>query len=364
MVIPSGGHTESERSFQQRNAGVVPQSAKQNGVMKLLLLTMALTLPSAASSLVEEMEWLAWKEKFGKTYSSAEEVAHRKDIWLKNRKVVMLHNMKADKGLSTYRMAMNSFSDLAEEEYKKMVLGKCLKTVNGTKFTGFASLTYKNVSLPDTVDWRKKGYVTPVKDQRMCGSCWAFSATGALEGQHYRKTGQLISLSEQQLVDCSSEYGNYGCNGGLMNNAFRYIIDNGGINTEWSYPYEAEDGPCRYNPRYVGATCNGFVQIKKGSERSLKYAVAMNGPVSVAIDASLPSFMLYSSGIYDEQMCSSYFLDHGVLAVGYGTLEGTDYWLVKNSWGTTWGDGGYIYMSRNKHNQCGIATDASYPTVY
>ncbi|XP_072102836.1 cathepsin L.1 [Mobula birostris] len=331
--------------------------------MKLLILTMTLTLSSAVSFLVEEMEWLAWKEKFGKTYSSAEEVDHRKDIWLKNWKVVMLHNMKADQGLSTYRMAMNAYSDLDEEEYKKLVLGKCLKTVNGTKSTGFGSLTYKNVSLPDTVDWRTKGYVTPVKDQKMCGSCWAFSATGALEGQHFRKTGQLLSLSEQQLVDCSSEYGNFGCNGGFMNNAFQYIIDNGGIDSEWSYPYEAEDRPCRYNPRTVGATCYGFINVQSGSELLLKYAVAMNGPVSVAIDASHSSFRFYSSGIYDEKMCSSDFLDHAVLAVGYGTLEGTDYWLVKNSWGTYWGDDGYIYMSRNKNNQCGIATAASFPTV-
>ncbi|XP_071222724.1 cathepsin L.1 isoform X2 [Salvelinus alpinus] len=157
-----------------------------------------------------------------------------------------------------------------------------------------------------------------------------------------------------------------GCMGGLMDQAFEYIksLAPGGVDTEDSYPYQAEDKTCRYKPDSVGATCSGFVDVTSGDEKALQQAVATVGPVSVAIDAAHSSFQLYDSGVYDELECSSDDLDHGVLAVGYGTSDdGQDYWLVKNSWGLGWGDKGYIMMSRNKHNQCGIATASSYPLV-
>lgn len=148
-----------------------------------------------------------------------------------------------------------------------------------------------------------------------------------------------------------------------MDNAFRYINDNRGIDTENSYPYEAEDDKCRYTPRNSGATDRGFVDIESGNEEQLKIAVATVGPISVAIDASHESFQFYAEGVYDETMCSAEELDHGVLVIGYGTENGQDYWIVKNSWGESWGQKGFIKMSRNRNNQCGIATQASYPLV-
>ncbi|KAM9355909.1 cathepsin L.1 isoform 1-T3 [Pholidichthys leucotaenia] len=332
--------------------------------MKLLLVAAAvLTVASCVNIPLEDLEFHAWKLKFGKSYNSPSEEANRKQIWIRNRKLVLVHNMMTDEGIRSYRLGMTYFADMENEEYKRLVFHGCLRSSNTSRHGSKFFHLFKSNDLPESVDWRDKGYVTDVKDQKQCGSCWAFSATGSLEGQNFRKTGELVSLSEQQLVDCSGKYGNKGCNGGWMNQAFEYIQANGGIDTEESYPYEAEDGPCRYNPANIGATCSGYVDVDAGDEDALKEAVAIIGPVSVAIDASNFSFQFYESGVYDEPECSSSSLDHGVLAVGYGSEDGKDYWLVKNSWGLSWGANGYIKMSRNMGNQCGIATAASYPLV-
>ncbi|XP_038585708.1 cathepsin L.1 isoform X1 [Micropterus salmoides] len=334
--------------------------------MKLLLVAAAvLAVASCASLSLEDLEFHAWKLKFGRSYSSPSEEAHRRQIWVNNRRLVLVHNIMADEGIKSYRLGMTYFADMENEEYKRLISQGCLGSFNASRpRSGSTFLRLpEGADLPISVDWRDKGYVTDVKDQKQCGSCWAFSATGSLEGQTFRKTGKLVSLSEQQLVDCSGKYGNMGCNGGWMDSAFQYIQANGGLDTEDSYPYEAEDGQCRYNPATIGAICTGYVDVTQGDEEALKEAVATIGPVSVAIDASHLTFQLYESGVYDEPDCSSDELDHGVLAVGYGSDNGQDYWLVKNSWGLQWGDMGYIMMTRNKHNQCGIATASSYPLV-
>lgn len=284
-------------------------------------------------------------------------------IFSENSLLIARHNSKYAKGLVSYKLGMNQFGDLLPHEFAKMFNGFRGEHTARRGSTFLPPANVNDSSLPETIDWREIGAVTAVKDQGQCGSCWAFSATGSLEGQHFLKTGKLVSLSEQNLVDCSGAFGNQGCSGGLMDNAFQYIKSNDGIDTEKSYPYEAVDDKCRFKKENVGATDTGFVDIEHGSEDDLKKAVATVGPVSVAIDAAHSSFQLYSEGVYDEPECSSEQLDHGVLAVGYGVENGKKYWLVKNSWAETWGDKGYIKMSRDKDNQCGIASSASYPLV-
>jgi len=306
-------------------------------------------------------EWEAFKTIHSKNYPNDVEEAFRKKIYLANRQKVARHNKNPDK---SFQLKMNKYGDLLPYEISSLMNGfkGNGKKRNGSQAPVFmAPQNYQGA--PDTVDWREQGYVTPVKDQGQCGSCWAFSATGALEGQHKRKTGKLVSLSEQNLVDCSTAEGNHGCHGGAMDLAFKYIRDNGGIDTEQSYPYEAEEDQCRFKKDDIGAEDKGFTDIPEGDEEALKQAVATVGPISVAIDANHESFQFYHSGVYIEAECSSDDLDHGVLVVGYGTEDGKDYWLVKNSWGEGWGEWGYIKMARNRNNQCGIATTASYPLV-
>ncbi|CAF3883279.1 unnamed protein product [Rotaria sp. Silwood1] len=243
-----------------------------------------------------------------------------------------------------------------------------LTTELSTTFDRHTFLPPSNARIPAAIDWRTRGAVTTIiEDQGQCASDWAFTTTGALEGQHFLKTGKLIRLSAQNLMDCSGKFGNQGCNGGLMDASFQYIKVNKGVDTEASYPYEAMEGKCRFNRSTVGATDTGFVDIPRGNETALQIAIATVGPIAVAIDSTQPSFYMSSSGVYDEPACSTTQWSHTFILVGYDTLHNgktkQDYYIAKNSWGETWGMNGYIWMSRKKNNQCGIANTASYPLV-
>ncbi|EFA78427.1 cysteine proteinase 3 [Heterostelium album PN500] len=251
------------------------------------------------------------------------------------------------------------FADLTNEEYRAVYLGMNVDASNFAAQPATLDQVYQPVR--STLDWRNNGAVGRVKDQGQCGSCWAFSTTGAVEGAHQIATGNFVSLSEQQLMDCSRSYGNHGCQGGLMDSAMSYIVKQGGINTEESYPYEMRDSyTCKYNPANNGAKLSGYSNIKRGSEADL--AAKLNiGPVAIALDASHSSFQLYKSGVFYDPACSSTSLSHGVLAVGYGTEGSSAYWIVKNSWGTRWGDAGYIWIAKDRNNHCGVATMSSIP---
>jgi cathepsin L len=320
--------------------------------MKIVLLLSVLAI---AYGLNYEAEFDMFKLKYSKSYSSAAEEERRFQIFSDKLKFVSEWNAEA-RGFS---VAINKFADLTNQEFVSLY--------TGLNITKTYDAVIERIDSPrvqgDIVNWVNKGAVTGVKNQGQCGSCWSFSTTGSVEGAHFLKTGSLVSLSEQNLVDCSTAEGNEGCNGGLMDDAFQYIIKNKGIDTEASYPYRAT-GPnrCEFKSADVGATISSYKDVASGSESGLQSAVDLT-PVSVAIDASHDSFQMYSSGVYYEPQCSSTQLDHGVLAVGYGTSGSSDYWLVKNSWGTDWGMQGYIQMSKNRNNNCGIATAASYPIV-
>ena len=325
--------------------------------MKALLL-LALAGMALAAPMDNDWGWQEFKREYQKTYSAQEE-PHRYSIYRETLRFIDETNSKN----LTFQVGVNQFADLTDAEFKQYYLGFSYES-KPEKSSGSTFLPANFAVLPEEVDWRTKGYVTPIKNQGMCGSCWSFSATGSLEGQHFKKTGKLVSLSEQNLVDCSTKEGNHGCKGGLMDFAFNYVQKNGGIDTEASYPYTARDGTCKFKESSVGATCSGHVDVTpKRSEEALQKAVAEIGPISVAIDASSRYFRTYKSGVLIDRACSSVRLDHGVLAIGYGTLDGQAYWLVKNSWGTSWGDEGFIKMARNHDNMCGIADDASYPLV-
>jgi len=341
-------------------------------LIAVLFVPSLLASPANIKDTKYRLAFNSFVHKYQRQYVTPAEKEMRYRIFKNNFEYIQNFN-KQNNGVV---LGVNNFADLTNEEFRQKYNGYNVATninkEHKTKETfgpGAASCPAGNSSGDYTTscDWRNAGVVTGIKNQGQCGSCWAFSTTGSVEGAHALSTSTLVSLSEQDLVDCSDAEGNEGCNGGLMDQAFEYIIKNKGIDTEASYPYVGVDEKCTFKAANVGATISSYQDIPTGNETALALAVQTVGPVSVAIDASGMSFQFYKSGVYYDVFCSSKNLDHGVLAVGLGTYHdflGTkDYYVVKNSWGTDWGQDGYIFMSRNRDNNCGIATSASYPIV-
>ncbi|XP_074587303.1 low-temperature-induced cysteine proteinase-like [Curcuma longa] len=349
-----------------------------SAVITLLLLAAAAAAASAVDVLAgtaqgsrgrsdEEVRllYLEWRSKHRPLQNALDLDGDRFEIFKDNLRYVDEHNAAADRGDHAFRLAVNRFADLTNDEYRTRYLGVRANSSRRRRAAGEKpSDRYRlrdGDDLPDSIDWREKGAVVGIKDQGSCGSCWAFSAIAAVEGINQIVTGDLISLSEQELVDCDTSY-NEGCNGGLMDYAFDFIIRNGGIDSEEDYPYKARDAVCdTYRKNAHVVTIDSYEDVPANDETSLQKAVASQ-PVSVAIEAAGRAFQFYSSGIFTGYCGTS--LDHGVTAVGYGSEDGADYWIVKNSWGDDWGEDGYVRLERNiasAAGKCGIAVEPSYP---
>mmetsp|Transcript_26363 Transcript_26363/g.41803 ORF Transcript_26363/g.41803 Transcript_26363/m.41803 type:complete len:376 (-) Transcript_26363:140-1267(-) len=315
-----------------------------------------------------------WKKEFGKTYTDLEAEGKAFITFLENWHMINEFNKG---GEESYTLGMNQFSDMKEDEFKLYVHGhegSCLRKSNIAKRSLTNQKKASNADVPDAVDWTNvngKSYVSAVKNQGQCGSCWAFSTTGAIESRSAIAQGKtdadIVTLSEQQLVDCSKAEGNLGCNGGLMDDGFKYVEESKGLCSEADYPYTAKTGrvclasQCQtmYDP------ITNYTDVTADSEQDLMAAVA-EGPVSIAIEADQRAFQFYSGGVLTGT-CGDR-LDHGVLVVGYGESDSQKYWKVKNSWGATWGEEGYILLCRDcdaneGEGECGILMSASYPVV-
>jgi len=295
-----------------------------------------------------------------KNYATEQESNLRFSIFKDNLDTIERHNNHAALGKKTFTLRMNHLGDLSKEEYKQMRGFKPSKVLTSARPANWGL-----EAPPSAVDWREKKAVSFVKDQGQCGSCWSFSTTGAIEGAHVIANNPLVSLSEQNIIDCTWDlpYNNTGCDGGDMRTAMQYVIDNKGLDIETSYPYVDYNGgdreKCKFNAANVGATMSSMVNVIEKNETDLALATA-RGPVSVAIDASLDSFQFYDSGVYYDVACHKNLddLDHGVLVIGYTS----SYWIVKNSWGNGWGQNGYIWVAKG-YNACGIATYGTLPLI-
>lgn len=328
-------------------------------MLKITILVLIGLMVAVASC----QDWESFKSTHKKSYPNAMEETRRRELFESRVRKIEEHNANEK---YTFKMGVNHMTDWTEEEIQTLMGFKARKGVaavpeNSVEASQYLETLASNLNgvVPDQIDWREvKNVVTPVKNQLQCGSCWAFATTGVLEGQQRRLKNQtLISLSEQNLVDCSTE--NSGCNGGLMSEALKFVRLQGGIDSAMAYPYRGVDGKCQFKKNAVAMKAIGSAIIGPNDEELLKMVVASYGPVSVGIVAT-DKLVSYEAGVFDDSRCGE-DLNHGVLIVGYGTnSEDGDFWIVKNSWGKAWGEKGYVRMSRNKGNQCGIASE---PTI-
>lgn len=324
----------------------------------LYLLPLFATLVNSKTLFLDRFE--NWVQKFRIQFQTKNHLYDTLRKWMANDEYIDRINQMN----KSYKLAHNQFSGMDEFDFIRYIKNSQLQYPSPPLITN----EFNSTVLPTSVDWRTKNAVTHVKDQGQCGSCWSFSTTGSLEGIYSIRMGKLVSFSEQQLVDCDNfkNWGkDHGCNGGLMDNAFSWIQKNGGLCSEDSYPYISQSQECQTECSLVPKSqIQSWVDVEP-TDQALMNAIAQQ-PVSIAIEADQLDFQLYESGVFTGKCGTT--LDHGVLVVGYGTENAEDFYLVKNSWGTTWGDQGYIKLGRGPQyndgqGQCGILLEASYPVL-
>ena len=310
----------------------------------ILVALLALTFCIDKSERNTFQEFQKFLIKYNKKYNTIAEYFLRYNVFKKNLK-------RFSQNKASYKMGINQFTDLTPTEFRKGYLNLDMKLVN--------KINYKKVSVnskndaPESWNWVDEGVFGPVKDQGYCGSCWAFSTMGNIEALNAMKTKEYVALSEQQLVDCDTEY-DQGCNGGLMEYAFAYLVEKGCM-TEKDYPYVGYDDTCHYDESKVFLRIDSWLMLDTQDENEIKEFLYTNGPLAIAINAD--PFQYYTGGIIDEDewSCDPEGLNHGVVLVGYGNESGVDYWIIRNSWGDYWGEDGYVRVARGK-GTCGVNT--------
>ncbi|CAD7094065.1 unnamed protein product [Hermetia illucens] len=304
-----------------------------------------------------------YKGQNNKTYRPFEEIRCRK-AYEENCKRIRAHNSLYQSGKVAFQLRANCFADLNSQNYLKshvrLVPSPRIPLIDAPAQIVGASIhrSRDKNQIPDSFDWRDQGFKTPPRNQLSCGSCYAFSIAESIEAQVYKRTGKILDLSEQQIVDCSTRTGNKGCAGGSLRNTLKYLEQYGGLMRDRDYPYRAKEKHCRFAKELAVVQISSWAILPKHDEEAIKVAVATIGPVAVSINASPQTFQLYSNGIYDDPDCSADMVNHAMLVVGYTP----EYWIMKNWWGDNWGDGGYMKIRRNR-NLCGLANYAAYAIV-
>ena len=310
----------------------------------ILVALLALTFCIDKSERFEFQEFQRFLIKYNKQYNTIAEYFLRFNVFKKNLK-------RFAQNKASYKMGINKFTDLTPTEFRKTYLNLDMKLLNKIKYNKI-SVNSKN-DAPESWNWMDQGVLGPVKDQGFCGSCWAFSTIGNIEALNTMKTGELVQLSEQQLVDCDTEV-DEGCNGGFMEYAFQYLMEKGCMKQD-DYPYVGYDDTCKYDESKVFLKVANWTMLATQDEVEMKEFLYSNGPLAIAINAD--PFQYYIGGIIDEDewSCDPEGLNHGVVLVGYGSEDGLDYWIIRNSWGDYWGEDGYVRVARGK-GTCGVNT--------
>ncbi|XP_043488990.1 procathepsin L-like isoform X1 [Polistes fuscatus] len=314
-------------------------------------------LPPKISSKLDDY-WQAYKAHFNKTYSGNLENT-RRIKWEENLVKIYEHNLMAAAGHHGYTLRDNHIADLSTQQYVREMVRLRPSRRRRVSDDELVSSAFNDPKLvPSHLDWRERGFVTKPVNQMKCGSCYAYSIAGTIEGQLFKQTGMLIPLSEQQLVDCSTITGNIGCNGGSLRNTLRYLEKSKGIMRQDMYPYKGKQGQCHFVRDQSIVNITSWAVLPARDEKALQVAVATIGPVAASINANPKTFQLYHQGVYDDVACSSDIVNHAILIVGYTPTE----WILKNWWGEHWGEGGYMRLARHK-NRCGIANYAAYAKI-
>ncbi len=325
-------------------------------VASIVLISLALNIAFCMKASDQEIfsQFQTFMEEHQKSYKTVEEFKERFEIFKQNYRKIEMHQQYMTAGQDSYEFGITQFFDMTPSEFAKTHLTLEISHLQRLKAQATSIKPhFKTGSAPESHDWREQGKVSPVKNQGMCGSCWAFSAIGNIESQYAMKSGNMVQFSEQQLVDCDKV--DQGCNGGLMEDAFKHL-ETTGVMTEDAYPYKGTGQACKFDASQVKAKVNGFHYASSQDEIQIKQLLFENGPFAIAINASPLQF--YFWGVFNpwmEWVCNPKELNHGVLLVGYGVSGSTPYWIVKNSWGSGWGEKGYFRIISGK-GACGVNT--------